>query len=141
MNLHITYNTNHIDNFLNVDIASEKFDEHLRQISQASCSNVIISEAINGLTYEKSKEVLNETISKLRINGTISIVAVDFDAIATNFINGNMDYKYLGNILSSINSIIPNHELVQTVKNHNITIITVEKRDFLIIIHGRRDNA
>lgn len=140
MNLHLTYKDNNIENFINLDLRSDKYEAQLQQIPRSSCENVIISESINALTYIKAKEILVETVQKLRKGGTISIVSLDFDAISTNYINGNIEAEYLGNILSNINCVIPNHELLNIVKHHGINIVTIQKKDFLIVVHGSREN-
>jgi|688.fasta_scaffold00123_65 hypothetical protein len=141
MNLNFTYKTNHIENFINIDATSDKLEAELKRISASSCSNIIISESINYLNYDESKTTLVEIISKLRKGGNISISTVDFDAISTNFINGDIDIPYLCNILSSIKSIIPNQHVISLVKDHNVKIISIEKRDFLFIIRGYRENT
>lgn len=139
MNLHLTYTKNkEINGYVNIDVLDEASKSNLENISTASCSSVVFSECLQLLDYEKSIEILDKGISKLRKGGQINMSIVDIGSFAVDLINSQLTDENASKFLYYTNSCIGLDVLKQKFKDKSIVIDSLEKRDYFLIITGKR---
>jgi len=141
MNLHITYSDKkHMSGFTNIDITKNKetYMKELDAVPTSSCNAVIISEALQLIGGEDALEVLNKSISKIRIKGTIDVSISDFERVCIDFTSGNLQLEQLNKFLPSLNSIIALSEVKKLLARRNVNIEKIEQREYFLVFNGVR---
>ena len=141
MNLHITYSDKkHMSGFTNIDITKDKesYTKELDSVPTSSCNKVIISEALQLISGKDALDVLQKSISKIRIKGTIDVSISDFEKICTDFTSGHLKLEQLNNFLPSLNSIIHLSEVRKLLAQRNVNLERIEQREYFLVFNGVR---
>ena len=139
MNLHITDSSEKvIENYININISEKEQMENLSKLPLSSCEHVHVSEVLQLLPYQDSISLCAMAISKVRLGGRITMSIVDFDSVSVAYINGGINDEQLSKILSKTESVIPSSLVLDNLAKSQITVESIEKRDFFFNITGTR---
>lgn len=139
MKLHVTYTKQkQIDGYLNIDILDESQVKELKNISTASCSDIIVSECLQIKEYTQSVDILNQVLSKLRKNGEIYMSIIDIDSFAVDIVNSSITSGEISSLLYHCNSCISLDNIKSEFKKFGIVLQSLEQREYFFVIKGKR---
>lgn len=139
MNLNIVWDKNgDIENYKNIHVSGNDYLEAIRAIPDSGCRSIHVSEDVYLLPYRQVLDVITLCALKLRIGGRISISSINFELIATNYINGQLTEEDLSRFLLKINSVIDYSTLTRIMSNNKIMLQGVDASEYYQILHGSR---
>jgi len=113
-----------IEGFISLKVG-EDFKTTLSQIVDNSCTEVLLLDILDTIEYEKSFEFLKIVLQKIRLNGSITLRGVSSLAFAHSLLNGPIDSKQASGIISNIDSIHDQRDVINLLESKNFTIDTV----------------
>lgn len=142
MKLQINYSANKdIQGFTNLNILSPSISTEISDIAPLSCETVIVSECLQMLVKEEVAPLLELISSRIRTNGEISISVMNFDAIATNYINGLLGDEDASNLIKNCRCVLSVPEIVEVLEQEGIKIYSIVNENNFCLIDGHRNEA
>ena len=142
MKLQINYSANkNIQGFTNLNILSPSISTEISDIAPLSCETVIASECLQMLVKEEVAPLLELISSRIRTNGEISISVMNFDAIATNYINGLLGDEDASNLIQNCRCVLSVPEIVEVLEKEGIKIYSIVNENNFCLIDGHRNEA
>jgi hypothetical protein len=93
------------------------------------------------LVKEEVAPLLELISSRIRTNGEISISVMNFDAIATNYINGLLGDEDASNLIKNCRCVLSVPEIVEVLEQEGIKIYSIVNENNFCLIDGHRNEA
>lgn len=139
MNLNIVWDKNYdIENYNNVHVSEKDYIEKIKQIPDAGCKSIHITEQVYMLPYTEVMDLILLSCQKLRMKGRISVSTFNFDLIATDYLAGKLESQNLSNYLSIMRSNVRHDEISKIFYQTKITMQAVDTAEYYQILHGSR---
>ena len=139
MNLNITWDEKHdIDNYINIHVSENDYLEKIKKIPDAGCKVIHVSEGAYLLDYKSVFELLQMCVTKLRMNGRISISVFNFYLICADYIGGSLESEVLSRYLSNMNSNVRYDEVSRIFYQNNIKLQGIDRAEYYQVLHGSR---
>lgn len=109
VNLCISENDS-ISDFFNVSVSQ------IDSVPNGSIENINVA-IINGLEYEEAKNILIQSLKKLKNEGLLTIEILDILTVAKDIFYGSATSKSVSAVLSNIKSVFYEQEIIDIVTN------------------------
>lgn len=139
MNLNIVWDKKYdIENYNNVHISENDYIEKIKQIPDAGCKSIHITEQVYMLPHTEVMDLILLSCQKLRMKGRISVSTFNFDLIAADYLAGKLESKNLSNYLSIMRSNVRYDEISKIFYQTKIVLQSVDSAEYYQILHGSR---
>lgn len=114
--------------------------ESINDIANASCTSIQLNNILDFIMPKDRDKALMMSISKLRIDGTISLNGVDFSALGTYISNGLISLSEVNqNIFNGRMSVDSVKLLQEKLSNSNLEILKANMENFSYNIVAKRN--
>lgn len=97
-------------------------EQDIQNVINNSCTEILALQSLDYIPFDKATLFLQALLTKVRLNGTITLTGIHAVAFAQNIINEMIDSKTASNIIDELRSIVDTRIVIQILESNNFML-------------------
>ena len=112
--------------------------EDILSVIDSSCESEVLDGAMDHMEYDKSMELLAQTLKKVRLKGSLIIRGICFEKMYQDYKSEQADMRAINTVIKDIKSMQDYKDIVASVAAYKFTVDTVSFSNFFYEIKCSR---
>lgn len=127
MKIHVTENVDQIiDNYTMLPIVYGK----INTVNMPNnCCEEIIVDCMDSIPYSEKDDFFNQIVSKLRLNGKLTVIGIELETLCQDLLNGTTDSEEVNKLLFDKRGIYTIEDIKSEVQNRGLKIEYINLMD------------